>query len=177
MAVPSRSKKTLVTASAGYGKAYYNLMLAQGRDLDDFTMMCQGADLASQGAQASSGVRNVSAATPKDCDELRKIVTSFLFEKLSKLCTSHRRAVLMLNSSLFIDETSDNDTRTKLPRTQLQSILLERGYIWQAPTDWSAEMGGSQDAIYDTILSSNAAPLKATLQGLQDGKLLVVKNR
>jgi hypothetical protein len=87
MAVPSQSKKTLVTASAGYGKAYYNLMLAQGRDLDEFTMMCQGADLASQGAQAPSAGRTASTGTPKDRDELRKVVTMLLLEKLSKLYT------------------------------------------------------------------------------------------
>jgi hypothetical protein len=76
-------------------------MLAQGRDLDDFTMMCQGANVASQGAQASFSIRNVSTATPKNRGELRKIVTILLLEKLSKLCTSRGRAVLMLNSSLF----------------------------------------------------------------------------
>jgi hypothetical protein len=57
----------------------------------------------------------------------------------------------------------------------LKSILEDRGYVWKAPVDWSPEMGGSQEAIYDTILSSNAAPLKATYDALTAGTLQLVR--
>jgi hypothetical protein len=40
MAVPSKAKRTPVAASTRYGKAYYNLIVAKGRDFHEFAMIC-----------------------------------------------------------------------------------------------------------------------------------------
>jgi hypothetical protein len=82
MAVPSTAKKTFLTASTGYGKAYYNLIVDKGRDMHEFLMMCQGADLAAEGARASATSRALTASEERG--EMRKVVASLLLDKFSK---------------------------------------------------------------------------------------------
>jgi hypothetical protein len=50
----------------------------------------------------------------------------------------------------------------KLSCYRLQSILTARKYKWCAPEHWSAESGGTQERIYDTILSTQLEKLKIT---------------
>jgi hypothetical protein len=50
----------------------------------------------------------------------------------------------------------------KLPHHRLQSILTARKLKWRAPEHWSAELGGTQERIYDTIFSTQLEKLKIT---------------
>jgi len=42
----------------------------------------------------------------------------------------------------------------KFPRHRLRSILTGRKLKWRAPERWGAELGSTQERIYDTILST-----------------------
>jgi len=55
----------------------------------------------------------------------------------------------------------------KLPCHRLQSILTARKLKWRAPEHWSAELGCTQEKIYDTILSTRLEKLKITYDGMK----------
>ena len=64
----------------------------------------------------------------------------------------------------------------KLPCHRPQSILTARKLTWDAPEHWSAGLGGTQDRIYDTILSTQLEKVKITydaVQGEPKGLMLV----
>jgi hypothetical protein len=82
MAVPSKGRKNLMIASAGYGKAYYSLIAQKGRDFDEFTNMCRGAQLAAEGAKAAAAPLQLSGSAGRAA--LRKVVKSMLLDLFSK---------------------------------------------------------------------------------------------
>jgi hypothetical protein len=55
----------------------------------------------------------------------------------------------------------------KLPGHRLQSILTARKLKWRAPEHWSAKLGGTQERIYDTILSTRLEKLKITYDAVK----------
>jgi len=55
----------------------------------------------------------------------------------------------------------------KLPRHRLQSILTARKRKWRAPEHWSAELGGTQERIYNTIHSTQLDRLKITYDAVK----------
>jgi hypothetical protein len=55
----------------------------------------------------------------------------------------------------------------KLFYHRLQSILTARKYKWCAPENWSAELGGTQERIYGTILSTQLEGLKITYNAVK----------
>jgi hypothetical protein len=55
----------------------------------------------------------------------------------------------------------------KLPRHRLQSILTARKLKWRAPEHWSAELGGTQERIYNTTLSTRLEKLKITYDAVK----------
>jgi len=54
-----------------------------------------------------------------------------------------------------------------LPRPRLQSILTATKRKWCAPEHWSAELGGTQKRLYDTILSTRLEKLKITYDAVK----------
>jgi hypothetical protein len=55
----------------------------------------------------------------------------------------------------------------KLFRHMLQSILTARKLKWHAPNRWSDELGGTQERIYDTILSTRMEKFKITYNAVK----------
>jgi hypothetical protein len=55
----------------------------------------------------------------------------------------------------------------KLRRQRLQSILTARKRKWCTPGHWSAELIGTQERIYDTILSTRLEKLKITYNAVK----------
>jgi len=55
----------------------------------------------------------------------------------------------------------------KLPHYRLQSILTAWKLKWCAPEHWSAELGGTQERIYDTILSPRLEKLEITYDAVK----------
>jgi len=55
----------------------------------------------------------------------------------------------------------------KLSSLRLQSILTARKLEWRAPEHWSAQLGGPQERIYDTILSTRLEKVKITFDAVE----------
>jgi hypothetical protein len=55
----------------------------------------------------------------------------------------------------------------KLPCHRLQNILTARKLKWRAPEHWRAELGGTQERIYDTIFSTRLEKLKITYDAVK----------
>jgi len=81
--------------------------------------------------------------------------------------------MMWLKLHLFTRQCTDAKTPNgmeefqKLPCHRLQSILTARKLKWCAPDHWSAKLGGSQERICDTILSTRLETLKITYHAVK----------
>jgi hypothetical protein len=61
---------------------HYSLIAQKGRDFDEFTTMCRGAQLAAEGAKAAAAPLQLSGSAGRAA--LRNVVKSMLLDLFSK---------------------------------------------------------------------------------------------
>ncbi|KAF8537904.1 hypothetical protein BDD12DRAFT_806561 [Trichophaea hybrida] len=133
--------------SAGYRAAYYKLILDSGRSLEAFQTMCDASDLHQQASKLLSVPKTFEGTAGRD--KLRTLVSSAIL------------AIINAKTPNGMEQFQ------KLPRHRLQSILTARNLKWRAPKHWSAELGGTQERIYDTILSTRQEKIKITYNAVK----------
>ncbi|KAF8523046.1 hypothetical protein BDD12DRAFT_904759 [Trichophaea hybrida] len=147
MAVPSKAKPILFT-SAGFGGAYYKLIVQSGRGQDEFITTCEGGALLQEAAKATTSTYNGTSG--------RNLMRSESVQMLKEL----------INSKLH-----SADTIQTIPRSRLVRFLQQNKLQWSAPSAY----GDTQQEITNNILSEVLGRMKLTHAALRAKTLKLVK--
>ncbi|KAF8537723.1 hypothetical protein BDD12DRAFT_887084 [Trichophaea hybrida] len=81
IAVPTKAKPILFT-SAGFGGAYYKLIVQSGRGQDEFITICKGGALLQEAAKATTSTYNGTSGRNLMCSEIVQMLKELINSKL-----------------------------------------------------------------------------------------------
>lgn len=163
MACPTKAKPLFFT-SAGFGAAYYKLIVASGRSHDEFMTACEGGGLLKQAVSATNSGYDGCLGRNK----LRAEIVILLKELISKSSyASLHGSMLNYTDSKLPKEGFVNN----IPRSRLDDFLKERKLKWKAPPDF----GATQEEITKYLLLELLGPMKKIHEALKAKTLTLVK--
>jgi len=128
--------------------------------------MCDGTDIHQQASNQLSVPKTFEGTAGRDT--LRMLASSAILAIISK-----SPIMTWLKVHWFTAQCTDVKTPNrmeqfqKLPHHRMHSVLTARKLKWRAPEHWSAECGGTQGRIYNTILSRSAKNISVRAEWLR----------